>query len=171
MANSVPAPNNNKLLIIIIAALVLVLILGGMATFLLLGTKGKKHSAPAEVVPEQEVNAENSKPIAFTFEDKFTVNLQTDDGSCHYLQIPKIDLELANEAVAKKMPDLKSKLRDRINSTLRTKTAKEMLEVGSDLKLKDELKKVINEALDVSLDDADRKGVHEVFLPSSFIVQ
>ena len=165
------APKNNKMMIIIIAVVVLVLILGGGAAFLLMGGKGKKHGDKAEAAPEEEVVDEHAKPISVGFEEKFTVNLQTDDGTSHYLQVPKIELELASESVAKKMPDLKSKISDRINSTLRSKTTKEMLEPGSDLKLKEELKKVINETLEVKLEDAERKGVREVILPSSFIVQ
>ena len=165
------APKNNKMMIIIIAVVVLVLVLGGGAAFLLMGGKSKKHGAQAEAPAEEEVADAHAKPISFGFEEKFTVNLQTDDGTSHYLQVPKIELELASENVAKKMPDIKSKISDRINSTLRSKTAKEMLEAGSDIKLKEELKKVINEALEVKPEDAEKKGVREVILPSSFIVQ
>ena len=78
---------------------------------------------------------------------------------------------MAGEAAVKKVEEHKSKISDRINSTLRSKSMKEMLEPGSDIKLKEELKATINEALEVKPDDASRKGVKEVILPGSFIVQ
>jgi len=163
------APKSKKMLIIIIAVLVLA-VGGGAAAFLLMSGGKKKHADKEHA--EEVVDEEHAKPAPMiVFEEKFTVNLQSDDGSSHYMQVPKLELEMASDVVAKKVEERKSKISDRINSTLRGKTVKEMLEPGSDLKLKEELKNVINETLEIKPEDAKSKGVKEVILPASFIVQ
>lgn len=162
-------PKKKKLLIIIVAVLVLA-IAGGGAAFMLLGGK-KKHGKQDEAQQEETVKDEESpetKPATVAFEEKFTVNLRSEDGSNHFIQVPKIELEAANDKIAKKVEEAKSKVSDRISSTLRSKTMQEMMEPGSDLKLKEELRNVINETIGVK--EAD-KGVKEVILPASFIVQ
>lgn len=167
-AEAVPPRKSKKLLIIIIAVLVLA-IAGGAAAFLLVGGKSKKGHEKEEASAHEEV--EHAKTVLVPFEEKFTVNIQSDDGSSHYLQVPKVELEVANEEVAKNVEAMKSKLSDRISSLLRTKTMAQMLEPGSDVKLKEEMKKVVNETLEVRPGDVAKKGVKEVILPASFIVQ
>jgi len=168
---SAPAPKKKKLLVIIIAVLVLA-IAGGGAAFMMMGGK-KKHSkedaVQEEAAPEDEEEAHAEKKLApIVFEEKFTVNLRSEDGSNHFIQVPKLELEVANEKVAKKIEEAKSKVSDRISSTLRSKSMQEMMEPGSDIKLKEELRSVINETIAVK---DPSKGVKEVILPSSFIVQ
>ncbi len=160
----VPAPKNNKKMIMIAVVVVLVLAIGGAAAFLLLSGGKQKHGKDQA---EEHADKE-AKTVVVAFEEKFTVNLRADDSVNHFMQVPKVELEVANAEVAKKIEESKSKVSDRISSTLRSKSMKEMLEPGSDIKLKDELRKVINEALEIR--DA-RKGVKEVILPASFIVQ
>lgn len=160
------APKSKKGLVIAIIALVLVLALGGAAALMLMGGKGKKHDK------EEEHDAEaQAKPVVVAFEEKFTVNLMSEDGSSHYLQVPKLELEVADAEIAKRIEESKSKISDRISSVLRSKNMNQMLEPGSDIKLKEELKKVINDTLDLSPSEASKKGVKEVILPASFIVQ
>jgi flagellar FliL protein len=166
-AEVVPPRKSKKLLIIIIAVLALA-IAGGAAAFLLLGGEGKKGKAKKEAV---HAEVEHAKTVLVPFEEKFTVNIQSEDGSAHYLQVPKLELEVANEETAKLVEEKKSKLSDRISSLLRTKTMAEMLAPGSDVKLKDDLKKVVNETLEVRPGEVAKKGVKEVILPASFIVQ
>ena len=161
-----PPPKSKKMLIIIIAVVLILAIAGGAAAFLLMGGKGKKGSKPEPAHEE-----EHAKTVMVPFEEKFTVNIQSEDGTTHYLQVPKLELEAANEETAKKVEEQKSKLSDRISSLLRKKTMNEMLAPGSDVKLKEELKKVVNETLEVGPGDAAKKGVKEVILPASFIVQ
>ena len=160
-----PAPKGKKKLIIIIVVLVLVLALAGVAAMLLLGGKGKKDKE------EEHAAEEQVKPVFVVFEEKFTVNLQSEDGSTHYLQVPKLELEVANPEVAKTVEERKSKISDRISSVLRSRPMTQMLEPGSDTKLKADLKKVVNEALEVSPGDVAKSGVKEVIMPASFIVQ
>ncbi|MCX7628582.1 MAG: flagellar basal body-associated FliL family protein [Methylophilaceae bacterium] len=157
-----PAPKSKKMLIIIIVVVVLLAVAGGAAVMLLGG--GKKHSKDDEVSAESK----KVKTVVVPFEEKFTVNLRSDDGSNHYLQVPKIELEVYDAEVAKAIDEKKSKIRDRINSTLRSKSMSEMQQPGSDLKLKEELRSVINDALEIK---SPSKGVKEVLLPDSFIVQ
>lgn len=171
-AEAKPA-KSKKMLIIIVVAVLVVAIAGGVAAFLLMGSKGKKGHDKKEVVQEEveHEDAEHAKTIMVPFEEKFTVNIQSDDGSPHYLQVPKLELEVASEATAKLVEEKKSKLSDRISSLLRTRTMAEMLQPGSDVKLKEDLKKVVNEALEISPGDVAKRGVTEVILPASFIVQ
>ncbi|MEZ0237312.1 MAG: flagellar basal body-associated protein FliL [Methylophilaceae bacterium] len=166
-AEVVPPRKSKKLLIIIIAVLALA-IAGGAAAFLLLGGKGKKGKDKEEAV---HAEVEHAKTVLVPFEEKFTVNIQAEDGSAHYLQVPKLELEVANEETAKLVEEKKSKLSDRISSLLRTKTMAEMLAPGSDVKLKDDLKKVVNETLEIRPGEVAKRGVKEVILPASFIVQ
>lgn len=159
-----PAPKNKKKLIVIILVLVVALVVGGAATMMMLGGKGKKERKGGR---EEEA----VKTVMVPFEEKFTVNIQSSDGSSHYLQVPKIELEVASQEVAGDVEAMKSKISDRVSSVLRQKTVEEMLAPGSDVKLKGELRDMINKTLGVTPSDAARKGVHEVILPASFIVQ
>lgn len=165
-AESVPATRNKKKLIVIILVLVVVLAVGGAATVLLLGGKGKKEHGRKDAHADKP-----AKTVLVPFEEKFTVNIQSVDGSSHYLQVPKIELEVANQDVANEIEAIKSKISDRVSSVLRQKTVEEMLEPGSDVKLKGELKDMINKTMGITPSDAVRKGVHEVILPASYIVQ
>lgn len=165
-AESVPAQRNKKKLIVIILVLVVALAVGGAATVLLLGGKGKKEHGRKDARSD-----EPTKTVLVPFEEKFTVNIQSVDGSSHYLQVPKIELEVASQDVANEVEAIKSKISDRVSSVLRQKTVEEMLEPGSDVKLKGELRDMINKTIGISPGDAARKGVHEVILPASYIVQ
>lgn len=161
-----PAPKSKKGLIIIVAVVVLVLVIGGVAAMLLMGGKDKKKDKE-----ESHAKEEHAKPVYVVFEEKFTVNLQSEDGSTHYLQVPKLELEVGSPEAAKAVEERKSKLSDRISSVLRSRTMTQMLEPGSDQKLKADLKKAVNEALDLSPSEVAEKGVKEVIMPASFIVQ
>lgn len=165
-AESVPAQRNKKKLVVIILVLVVALAVGGAAAVLLLGGKGKKEHGRKDAR-----SYEPAKTVLVPFDEKFTVNIQSVDGSSHYLQVPKIELEVANQDVANEVEAIKSKISDRVSSVLRQKTVEEMLEPGSDVKLKGELKDMINKTIGISPGDAARKGVHEVILPASYLVQ
>ena len=161
---------SKKMLIIIVAVILVVAIAGGAAAFLLMnGGKGKKGHDKAEKAAHAE--AELAKTVMVPFEEKFTVNIQSADGAAHYLQVPRLELEVASEETAKLVEEKKSKLSDRISSLLRTRTMEQMLEPGSDVKLKEDLKKVVNETLEIRPGEVAKKGIKEVILPASFIVQ
>jgi|GEM_PF-3130264 len=163
----VAAPKS-KLVLILVIILVIVLVAGGAATFLLLtggSGKGKKHKGG-----DDADEGSSGKTVVVALEEKFTVNLQAEDGSQHYLQVPKVELEVGSPQVAALIEERKGKVSDRISSTLRAKTMKEMQAPGSDMKLKEDLKVVINEVLQLKGEDRGN-GVKEVILPSSFIIQ
>jgi flagellar FliL protein len=169
-APEVKPAKSKKMLIIIVAAILVVAIAAGAAAFLLTGNgKGKKGHDKKESVAHEKV--EDAKTVMVPFEEKFTVNIQSGDGAAHYLQVPKLELEVVGEETAKLVEEKKSKLSDRISSLLRTRTMEQMLEPGSDVKLKEDLKKVVNETLEIRPGEVSKKGVKEVILPASFIVQ
>lgn len=163
VAQEAPAPRKKKLLIIIIAG-VLALVIAAAAAYVVLGGK-KKHGKD-----DEEDSAESGHPVTVmvAIEEKFTVNLMTEDGSNHFLQIPKLELEMADAKSAKEVEEKKSKVSDRISSVLRSKTMSELQQPGSDIKLKEDLRKAINGALELK---GGSKGVKEVILPASFLVQ
>jgi flagellar FliL protein len=163
---AVPAGSSKKLVLIIIIVVLVLAIVGGAAAYFLMGNKKDKGHEK-----ETEKHEEHAKTVTVPFEEKFTVNIQGGDGSAHYLQVPKLELELGNEEGAKLVEEKKSKVSDRISSLLRTKTMEELQQPGSDIKLKEDLKKAANEALELKSSEADKKGVKEVLLPASFIIQ
>jgi flagellar FliL protein len=159
-----PAPRNKKRLIVLVAA-VLLIALAGTAAFMLL-SGGDKEGKRADRKSAQQ--QEPLKTMLVPFEEKFTVNLRSQDGGTHYLQVPTLQMEVADPEVAKRLEEIKPKISDRISSLLRSKDMQAMLEPGSDVKLKEEMKKVVNETLGVR---DESKGVVEVIMPQSFIVQ
>jgi flagellar FliL protein len=161
MAATMSAAPNKGMLMIIIAVVVAVAI-GAGAAMMMGGGKKKHKKADAE-------DMDDSIPVpAVVLKDEFIVNLMSTDGTGgHFMRVPKVELEVANENVAKKLDENRSKISDRISSTLRTKTMEDMSQAGSDIKLKEELRTVINETLEYK----EGRGVLEVILPGSFIVQ
>lgn len=164
VTESTPVPKNKKWLIVIVAG-VMVLALAGAAAFMLLsgGSKAGKHADKKSAHELEPV-----KTVLVPFEEKFTVNLRSQDGESHYLQVPSLQMEVVDPEVAKRLEEIKPKISDRISSLLRSKDMQTMLEPGSDVKLKEEMKKVVNETLGVR---DEKQGVLEVILPQSFIVQ
>lgn len=152
----------SKLVLILVIVLVAVLAAGGAAMFVLLSGGGKKKHGG-----DDEEEGGHAKTSVVSLEEKFTVNLQAEDGSQHYLQVPKVELEVATPESAAKIEERKGKVSDRISGVLRARTMKDMQAPGSDMKLKEDLKTVINQSLELK----EGKGVKEVILPNSFIIQ
>lgn len=160
MAAAAPAAPKKGLLMIVIAIVVAVAVGSGAAMYLT-GGKKKHHRDDAEM--------DDSMPIpTVVFKDEFIVNLVSTDGASHFMRVPKLELEVASDSVAAKVEANRSKIADRISSTLRSKSVQDMLQQGSDVKLKEELRNVINDTLEYK---DERRGVREVILPGSFIVQ
>lgn len=155
------APNKNMLMIII--AIVVAVAIGAGAAMMMGGGKKKHKQADAEEM-------DDSLPVpTVAFKDEFIVNLMSSDGAGgHFMRVPKIELEVSGEKAAAKVEAKRSKISDRISSVLRSKTMEDMLKPGSDKQLKEELRNEINKTLS---GDSDYKGVKEVILPGSFIVQ
>jgi flagellar FliL protein len=161
MVAAAPAAPKKGLLMIIVAIVVAVAIGGGAAMYM---TGGKKHHHK-----EEADDMDDSTPIpTVVFKDEFIVNLTSSDGVSHFMRVPKVELEVASESVGARVEANRSKIADRISSTLRSKSMQDMLQPGSDVKLKEELRNVINDTLEYK---DERRGVREVILPGSFIVQ
>lgn len=158
-------PRNNKRLVIIIVVAVLMLAVAGAGAYLLLAGGSKEGKRAERKSPQEQAPA---KTVLVPFEERLTVNLRSQDGRAHYLQVPVLQMEVADAQTAKRLEELKPKVSDRISSLLRSKDMEAMMAPGSDIKLKEEMKQVVNETLGVS---DERQGVLEVILPQSFIVQ
>lgn len=154
------APKKSMLMVIV--ALVVAVAVGVGAAMMMSGGKKKHRKADKDEYDDYE------KAPLVVFKDEFIVNLASTDGVTHFLRIPKVELEVANESVAARVEENKSKVGDRISSTLRARTYEEMKEAGGDIKLKEELKKVINESLGY---EGEGRGVKEVLFPVSIIAQ
>ncbi len=159
-APAVAAPKKG-ILTIVIAVVVAIAIGAGAATFL---SGGKKKHRKGDV---DEADESVKLPLV-VFKDEVVVNLLSTEGEDHFIRVPKIELEVSSEAVAEKVEENRSKISDRISSTLRSKTRQDLRQAGGDLKLKEDLRKVINDTLEYK---DERRGVREVILPGSFIVQ
>lgn len=159
-----PPPKNKKKLIIIVLVVLLLLGVAGAAALMLLGGKNKKH--------QREAHAEEPpvKPVVVVLEEVFTANLLSQDDSSPIIQIKKIELEILDPEVAKHAEESKSKISDRINTVLRSKTKQDVKGLGQDQKLKEDLRKAVNASLELKAEDADKKGVKEVLFPMGMIV-
>lgn len=160
-AASAAAPKKNLLMIVV--AVVVAIAIGAGAAMMMSGGKKKHRKADVE-----EVDDSVKLPLV-VFKDEKVVNLlSADNAEGHFMRVPRIELEVASESVSTKVEENRSKIEDRISSTLRGKSYQDMMQPGSDLKLKEELRKVINETLNYK---DEHRGVKEVILPNSFVVQ
>jgi len=136
---------NNLLLIVIIVLLLVLLIVGGLvAYFLLSGGDEEEQVEPQKVEKKRKVS--NMTEIGPIYPlDGFIVNLLSNNSS-RYLKC-KIDLELDSpelqEEVDKKLPAI----RDLIIRILSTKTVEEIQTSKGKEKLKEEIRRKINEIL------------------------
>jgi flagellar protein FliL len=156
-----PAAPKKGLMMMVIAVVVALAIGVGAATMMM---GGKKKHRKADVDEMEDI----AKIPTVVFKDEFIVNLVSSDGVGHFMRVPKLELDVASESVSARVEENRSKIADRISSTLRSKSAQDMMQQGSDVKLKEELRNVINETLEYK---DERRGVREVILPGSFIVQ
>ena len=137
--------SNKLLLIVIIVLLLVLLIVGGLvAYFLLSGGDEEEQVEPQKVEKKRKVS--NMTEIGPIYPlDGFIVNLLSNNSS-RYLKC-KIDLELDSpelqEEVDKKLPAI----RDLIIRILSTKTVEEIQTSKGKEKLKEEIRRKINEIL------------------------
>lgn len=141
--------SSKLLLIVIIVLLLVLLIVGGLvAYFLLSGNDDNQQDQP-----QQEKKVEKKKKVSEMTEmgpiyplDKFVVNLVS-NGASRYLKC-KMDLELdapeLQQEVDKKLPAI----RDAIISILSSKTVEEIQTAKGKEKLKEEIKRKVNQMLD-----------------------
>ncbi|RXZ44154.1 flagellar basal body-associated FliL family protein [Crenobacter cavernae] len=156
------AAGGSKLLIIVIALLVLVLAaVGGLAAYVFANMQ-KGDAAHAEQVDEKAVKKKEGPPI-FQKLDTFVVNLA--GGSGAMLQV-EMQAELADEDAKKRFTDYMPKVRSALILLLSSKTSEELATPDGKVKLKAQVKKIINEAM-----DAGSEEPVDSVLFTSFIIQ
>ncbi|MDC7699791.1 flagellar basal body-associated FliL family protein [Vogesella indigofera] len=158
------AGGNNKLLLVVIVLLVLVLAaVGGLAAYVFLSNKSAgadASHATAEHAPEKKEKKEG--PPVFEKLEPFVVNLS---GGSSMLQI-ELQAELYDEAAKNNMKAYLPKIRSALILLLSAKTEEELQSADGKIKLKAQIKKIINE----SMDAGEEEPVENVLF-TSFIIQ
>lgn len=155
-----PHGGGNKLLLIVIVLLVVLLGgVGGVGYMVLSGHNPLGGAAPqAEAHKEKKADA----PPVFSKLDTFVVNLSSQGGTL--LQVD-MQAELTDAEAQKKLTDYMPKVRSAVILLLSAKTPEELATPEGKLKLKSQVKQVINGSMDAG--DEPVKSV--VF--TSFIIQ
>ncbi|POZ60482.1 flagellar basal body-associated FliL family protein [Chromobacterium alticapitis] len=156
------AGGGNKLMMIVIVLLLLVLAaVGGLAAYMFT-SMGKAPGAQTEQVKEKPKKKHDGPPI-FEKMDTFVVNLAGSDGNL--LQVD-MQAELGDEEAKKKFTDYAPKIRSAVILLLSSKTATELSTADGKVKLKSQVKQIINEAMEAGDDP-----VVDSILFTSFIIQ
>lgn len=153
----------NKLLIIVIILLVVILAaVGGLAAYVFTSSS-KGPMAQGEKSAEAKPKKKHDGPPIFEKLDPFVVNLAGNANSM--LQI-EMQAELDDEAARQKFKDYTPKVRSAVILLLSSKTANELSTPEGKVKLKAQIKKIINE----SMDSGEDSPVDSVLF-TSFIIQ
>ncbi|QCI28345.1 flagellar basal body-associated protein FliL [Caminibacter pacificus] len=138
---------NKLLLIVIIVLLLLLLIIGGLVAYFLLSGNDEQADQP-----QQQQKIEKKKKVSDMTEigpiyplDKFVVNLVSTNAD-RYLKC-KIDLELDSPELQQEIDKKLPAIRDLIIRILSSKTVEEIQTSKGKEKLKEEIKRKINEIL------------------------
>lgn len=159
------AGGGNKLMLVVIVLLVLVLAaLGGLGAYLYLNSHKPAEGAPAAEETHAEVKKKEKKegPPVFEKLEPFVVNLS---GSNSMLQV-ELQAELFDEPAKAKLKDYLPKVRSAVILLLSAKTEQELQSADGKVKLKAQIKKIMNEAMDA----AEEEPVENVLF-TSFIIQ
>ena len=139
---------NKLLLIVIIVLLILLLVIGGLVAYFLLS--GGDEEQPQTQQEQQKI--EKKKKVSDMTEigpiyplDKFVVNLVSTNAN-RYLKC-KIDLELDSQELQQEIDKKLPAIRDLIIRVLSSKTVEEIQTSKGKEKLKEEIKRKINEVL------------------------
>jgi flagellar FliL protein len=139
---------NKLLLIVIIVLLILLLVIGGLVAYFLLS--GSDEEQPPTQQEQQKI--EKKKKVTDMTEigpiyplDKFVVNLVSTNAN-RYLKC-KIDLELDSQELQQEIDKKLPAIRDLIIRILSSKTVEEIQTSKGKEKLKEEIKRKINEVL------------------------
>jgi flagellar FliL protein len=139
--------SSKLLLIVIIVLLLILLIVGGLVAYFLLS--GNDEEQPQQQEPkkvEKKKKVENMTEIGPIYPlDQFIVNLVSNNSS-RYLKC-KIDLELDSPELQQEADKKLPAIRDLIIRILSSKTVEEIQTAKGKEKLKEEIKRKINELL------------------------
>ncbi|WP_293761879.1 flagellar basal body-associated protein FliL [uncultured Aquitalea sp.] len=158
------AGGGNKLMLVVIILLVLVLAaVGGLAAYMFTNmNKPHGDAAQTEQAKEKPKKKKEGPPI-FEKLETFVVNLAGGDGSL--LQVD-MQAELSDEEAKKKFTDYMPKIRSALILLLSSKTSAELATPDGKVKLKAQVKQIINESM-----DAGEEEPVESVLFTSFIIQ
>lgn len=157
------AGGGNKLMLVVVILLVLVLAGMGALAYVMFSNMNKPQAgAQTEQTKEKPKKKKDGPPI-FEKLDTFVVNLEGGDGSL--LQVD-MQAELGDEEAKKKFTDYMPKIRSALILLLSSKTATELATPDGKVKLKAQVKQIINE----SMDSGDDELVQSVLF-TSFIIQ
>ena len=162
-----PAAGGNKKLIIIVIVLLVVLLaaIGGLAAYLILGQSHAPAAASAEHSQEAEPKKEKKDgPPIFEKLDSFVVNL-TGGPTAPMLQV-EMQAELADEEAKNNFKAYMPKIRSAVILLLSSKTEEELATPDGKVKLRAQIKRIMNEAMDA----AETEPVEGVLF-TSFIIQ
>ncbi|WP_199052799.1 flagellar basal body-associated FliL family protein [Aquitalea sp. ASV15] len=157
------AGGGNKLMLVVVILLVLVLAgMGGLAYVMFSNMNKPQGAAQTEQTKEKPKKKKEGPPI-FDKLDTFVVNLAGGDGSL--LQVD-MQAELGDEEAKKKFTDYMPKIRSALILLLSSKSAAELATPDGKVKLKAQVKQIINE----SMDSGEEELVQSVLF-TSFIIQ
>ncbi len=139
--------SNKLLLVVIIVLLLLLLIIGGLVAYFLLSGNDNPEDQPQEPKKiEKKHKVKEMTEIGPIYPlDQFIVNLVS-NGASRYLKC-KIDLELDSPELQQEVDKKLPAIRDAIIQILSSKTVEEIQTAKGKEKLKEEIKRKLNEML------------------------
>ena len=142
-----------KLIIIILVSVIVLTAGGGGAAWFLL--KPKPQPTPAQIAAEREKN------MRFISMEPFVTNLQSEDGSAHYLQL-RIDLKTYDAHAEEKVKRMTPEIRNSILRILAAQSADKVGSVEARDRLRQEILAAINKLLadGAPADSHSAPGVH-----------
>lgn len=152
----------HKLMMLVLLLMVVLLVAVGAVGYLLLSGNSGSATAGDKAKAHASESKKHDAPPIFAKLDTFVVNLA---GGNALLQVD-MQAELADEAAQKKLTDYMPKIRSAVILLLSAKTSQELASSAGKLKLKNQVKMVINGAME---SDSDEPIKSIVF--TSFIIQ
>ncbi|TCW33906.1 flagellar basal body-associated protein FliL [Gulbenkiania mobilis] len=142
-------PGNKLMLVVIILLVLLLAAVGGLAFYMF--TNAHQQAAGQEAAHQEKApKKDKDAPPVFAKLETFVVNLSGDGGSL--LQVD-MQAELADEAAKKRFEEYMPKIRSGLILLLSSKTPEELSSPDGKVKLKAQVKKIINEAMEAGEDE------------------
>ncbi len=135
---------NKLLLIVIIVLLLLLLVIGGLVAYFLLSGNDEEQPPPQKIEKKHKVDSMTEIGPIYPL-DPFIVNLVSANAN-RYLKC-KIDLELDSPELQQEIDKKLPAIRDLIIQILSSKSVEEIQTAKGKQKLKEEIKRKINEIL------------------------
>lgn len=159
-----PSGGGNKLMLVVVILLVLVLLaVVGLGAYVFMSNSHKPaDAAHAEETVKEEKKKKKEGPPVFEKLEPFVVNLA---GGSAMLQI-ELQAEVADAEAQAQLKAYLPKIRSAMILLLSSKTEEELQSADGKIKLKAQVKKIMNEAMDA----AETEPVENVLF-TSFIIQ